>query len=336
MDGPQAPPGWYEDPDDPGFEREWDGSAWTGARRSIAGAAAGAGPDTPPPGWYPDPETPETERWWDGAAWTDARRAMAPEATPWYRSPWFLVLVILAAVAIAVWLLTRDGGEEAEGASTTTTAVGTTAPAETSTSGAETTTTVPATTTVPGETTTTAAETTTTAEATTTTAEEPPEPVFGDGEFVVGSDIEPGVYETGELSSGFFGGTCTWARLSEASSDEDAIIVQREAEGHEVVEILDTDAVFVSEDCEGWFELEDLDEPLNPIPEGTWVVGVHIEPGTYDSEGGGDCTWERLSDATRDPDAIIESEESPEAVTVDILDGDFAFGSTGCGDWAGG
>lgn len=27
-EGPQAPPGWYEHPEDPGRERYWDGSAW--------------------------------------------------------------------------------------------------------------------------------------------------------------------------------------------------------------------------------------------------------------------------------------------------------------------
>lgn len=36
----QAAAGWY--PEQPGFERYWDGSAWTDDRRAVAGAAGGA------------------------------------------------------------------------------------------------------------------------------------------------------------------------------------------------------------------------------------------------------------------------------------------------------
>jgi len=43
MDG--TPAGWYDDPEQPGQQRYWDGTAWTEHR-----AAAGAAPTPPPPG----------------------------------------------------------------------------------------------------------------------------------------------------------------------------------------------------------------------------------------------------------------------------------------------
>lgn len=335
MDGPQAPPGWYADPDDPGFEREWNGSAWTGERRSIAPKSGEtAVPAAAPPGWYPDSETPLTERWWDGAAWTDARRTEAPEAVPFYRNPWSLAMLALLIIAFLGWV-TFFGGNEGGAVTTTTTPVDTTVPVETTTTVSESSSTISDTTTTVAETTTTIADTTTTAEATTTTVGVDREPVFGDGLFEIGVDVAPGIYETGDIDTGFlgFGGGCHWERRSDASGDEEAIIAERTREGHEVVEIKQSDAFFDSSDCGDWFEIEALDEPLSSITTGTWVVGVHVQPGTYRAQGGDDCMWERLSDASRDPDSIIETQESPDPVSVEILDSDVAFSSIGCGDW---
>lgn len=42
--GPVAPPGWY--PDGDGFERRWDGAAWTEDRRPVGGAPAPAAEET--------------------------------------------------------------------------------------------------------------------------------------------------------------------------------------------------------------------------------------------------------------------------------------------------
>jgi hypothetical protein len=53
------PEGWYDDPNDGGLERYWNGEAWTEeARQKYV------------PGWYDDPKRFGMERYWDGAGWT--------------------------------------------------------------------------------------------------------------------------------------------------------------------------------------------------------------------------------------------------------------------------
>jgi len=53
------PEGWYDDPDDKGRERYWDGQRWTEDTREKY-----------PPGWYDDPKRFGAERYWDGSGWT--------------------------------------------------------------------------------------------------------------------------------------------------------------------------------------------------------------------------------------------------------------------------
>ena len=40
-------PGWYEDPEWPGWERQWDGAAWTNERRQSRQAVPPPPPSTP-------------------------------------------------------------------------------------------------------------------------------------------------------------------------------------------------------------------------------------------------------------------------------------------------
>lgn len=68
MSPPEFAPGWYEDEDDPRFERFYDGSKWTSERRPIGGQRT----VVQPPGWYANDET--TERFWDGKQWTESRK----------------------------------------------------------------------------------------------------------------------------------------------------------------------------------------------------------------------------------------------------------------------
>ena len=53
------PEGWYDDPNDGGRERYWNGEAWTEDVREKY-----------PPGWYDDPKRFGAERYWDGSGWT--------------------------------------------------------------------------------------------------------------------------------------------------------------------------------------------------------------------------------------------------------------------------
>lgn len=50
MSGQTTPAGWYPDPEQPGQQRYWDGSAWTENRQPLAG-----GPPQAPTGFSPPP-----------------------------------------------------------------------------------------------------------------------------------------------------------------------------------------------------------------------------------------------------------------------------------------
>ena len=71
---------------------------------------------------------------------------------------------------------------------------------------------------------------------------------------------------------------------------------------------------------------------------GTLLVGVDIEPGLYAAEvpgSGFGCYWARLSDLSGDLDAILANENvsGGAQALVEILPGDEAFESSGCGRW---
>jgi hypothetical protein len=94
-----------------------------------------------------------------------------------------------------------------------------------------------------------ATETSTTAPPSTT---EPPapEPGFGDGIFLVGRDIAPGLYRADGTSD------CYWKRLSDLSGDLDAILANDNAVGQVYVEVLPTDAAFSTEGCGTWSRID--------------------------------------------------------------------------------
>ncbi|WP_052336335.1 hypothetical protein [Nocardioides alkalitolerans] len=66
---------------------------------------------------------------------------------------------------------------------------------------------------------------------------------------------------------------------------------------------------------------------------GLYIVGDDIQPGTYRTEGGAGCYWERLSGLSGEFDDLIANEfaEGPQAVT--ISSGDRAFSTQGCAEW---
>ncbi|GIU92719.1 MAG: hypothetical protein KatS3mg011_1625 [Acidimicrobiia bacterium] len=154
-------------------------------------------------------------------------------------------------------------------------------------------------------------------------------PVFEDGTWLVGEEIEPGVYET--IDDDLLG--CYWERLSGLGGTFDEIIANNYAEAHEVVEIDPGDEAFSSSGCGGWVELTPRDPLLTVIPPGRWAVNVHIAPGRYRSVGGDDtCYWERLSGFGGTFDEIIANDLGAGSI-VDIAESDAGFASSGCGSW---
>ena len=248
-----------------------------------------------------------------------------PSSRPWW-------LIVVGLVLLVALLIAFCGDGEEAGTSSTTTLLGTATSAPATTTA---TTLSPTTTAAPGSpttapatpTTTTAAATTTTAAPTTTTL---PEPAFGPGTHVVGEDVQPGVYETG-IVEGLR--SCYWERLSGLSGQLEDIIANGNVANHDVVEIMEGDAGFGT-DCDAWYRLTERDPLLTEIPEGKWVLGSHITPGTYEAAGGDTCYWERLSGLSGTSDDIIANELPSGQAVVEIADEDVAFNSTECGEWA--
>jgi len=92
----------------------------------------------------------------------------------------------------------------------------------------------------------------------TASAEAPTQPVVagpaatipGDGTFVIGVDIQPGVYKSPAPQSGM----CSWARLKKLSgiTDFDAIIKNGNNTGPGFVTIEPTDVAFATQMCDPW------------------------------------------------------------------------------------
>lgn len=75
----RPPEGWYPDPDPelPGIDRRWNGTAWTDERRHTPRGVKTAGYEHEP-GWYPYAALEGLEIYWDGWAYTGRlRRASA-------------------------------------------------------------------------------------------------------------------------------------------------------------------------------------------------------------------------------------------------------------------
>lgn len=79
--------------------------------------------------------------------------------------------------------------------------------------------------------------------------------------------------------------------------------------------------------------------PATSFGEGTYVVSVDIEPGTYRTAGPDPnssfdlCWWYRLSDTSGDLDAIKASNMGPGPATVTISPDDAAFRTSNCQPW---
>jgi len=159
--------------------------------------------------------------------------------------------------------------------------------------------------------------------------EEVPEPEagFGDGTYIVGDTIEPGIYRSTATD------LCYWERMSGFGGTFDEII----ANGNEgtIVDIAESDAGFKTERCGQWLPLADTypAAPATEFGDGTYEVGTHIEPGRYSNSGGENCYYERKSGFTQTFDDIIANDFGSTTAVVEIQESDRGFTARGCGTW---
>jgi hypothetical protein len=128
---------------------------------------------------------------------------------------------------------------------------------------------------------------------------------------------------------------CYWARLADFEGGVNSIKANGNEPGPMVVSILKTDKGFESNNCGTW--TSDLTSPLTSkteIPEGGFIVGVDVKPGTYKSSGGEGCYWERLRSLAHGMDSIIANGNPTGPTRVTIKASDKGFRSTGCGIWS--
>ena len=156
--------------------------------------------------------------------------------------------------------------------------------------------------------------------------------LFGPGTYLVGDDIQPGIY-WGMGGEGIIG-SCYWARLSNLSGEFDALIANENSVGQFYIEIKDTDEAFETA-CE-IIQLE-----YAPVPETEsfydqpWnvLVGRDIQPGRYRGKAGADimdsCYWARLRNVTGEFDSLIANDNATGQFFIQVGEGDFAL-HTGC------
>lgn len=153
-----------------------------------------------------------------------------------------------------------------------------------------------------------------------------PSIVFSPGTYLVGADIEPGIYR-GEAGSNT---TCYWARL-EAPSE---VLVDNDSVGQFYIEIRSTDYAIETQ-CE-LVPLVSLPPGTGVYPQiikaGMYLVGRDIQAGTYRGQAGDDsstaCYWERLSDVTGELDSIIANDFVEGQFDIQVTAGDFALSTT--------
>ena len=173
----------------------------------------------------------------------------------------------------------------------------------------------------------------------TTSVSEPKRP-FGDGTYLVGTEIAPGRYFANAPSE-----HCEWRRLDVfggSRGGRDLGIGAGRAwdipSGLAVVDIRASDAGFSSTGCGEWTRtFEPRVTPREPPGDGFFLVGIEVAPGRYRATTPESCTFERrsaFSGEYLDGNRYIDegrAGHSRELGIVDIEPGDAGFESEGCG-----
>ena len=167
-----------------------------------------------------------------------------------------------------------------------------------------------------------------------------PKRSFGDGTYIVGTDIAPGRYFANAPP-----GQCEWDRL-DAFDGYDRRGDTGVGGGRTwdlpsrlaVVDIRASDAGFRSAGCGEWTQtFEPRVTPREPPGDGFFLVGIEVAPGRYRATTPESCTFERrsaFSGEYLDGNRYIDegrAGHSRELGIVDIEPGDAGFESEGCG-----
>lgn len=161
----------------------------------------------------------------------------------------------------------------------------------------------------------------------------PTQNLFMPGTYLVGVDINPGIYR-GEIEGELPKAICGWQRLKDISGSTDSILAANNVHGQFYVEIRDSDYAFKTT-C----ELAPLDSiPANTgtfptiIKYGMYLVGRDIQAGTYKGQLHygviAPCIWERRSNVAGASDGVIANNHEVEPFSVQVAEGDFAFSTT--------
>ena len=151
-----------------------------------------------------------------------------------------------------------------------------------------------------------------------------PQAGFGDGTWLIHTDVVPGLY------SAPGGDSCYWERLSGFGGSD--IIANGFGSIRPVVEISPEDQGFSTSDCGRWrLVAEVLIPQISSIPDGTWLVGEEVAPGRWAAPGGDSCYWERLG-GFGGSDIIANGFGSIRPV-VEISPEDQGFSTSDCGRW---
>ena len=173
-----------------------------------------------------------------------------------------------------------------------------------------------------------------------------PGQVAGDGSFLVGSGLEPGIHRaTGWTES------CVWMRLPDlqeawaskrTDSGPHAVALLGAwswavAGSHPIVSVAPTDTAFYSAGCGTWSSGVTLSTtPGEPFGEGLFIVDREVAPGRYRATGASlECSWTVLYHLRGMPAEFWYRDWASQHVSVvDIHPGARAFHSRGCGTWS--
>ena len=153
---------------------------------------------------------------------------------------------------------------------------------------------------------------------------------FGPGWWLVGVDIEPGLYRTEERVRYF-------ARLSGLGGELDDILANEAGiEGPVVVEVTESDVAFETKGDATWSLVGDSYDPelKTTFGDGWWIVGVDILPGIYRTPDEVRY-YARLSGFGNTIDDIIVNDASAEnGAIIEIMETDVGFHTKGGATWS--